>query len=117
VATVPNASLATIDPRKIVFYLLDASHPDNGGKATFFAWLGFTPFNWGALAEALMSLLKTAETSTALPSDYGTKYIVDGLIEGPGGRGAFVRTVWILDDGTDVPRFVTAYRTPLRRVE
>ena len=37
----PNANLAVIEKEKIVNYLLNAAHPDNGGKAAFFLELGF----------------------------------------------------------------------------
>ena len=29
----PNAHLAVVEERKVVDYLLNAAHPDNGGKA------------------------------------------------------------------------------------
>jgi len=32
----PNGNLATVDRDKIVEYLLNREHPDNGGKAEFF---------------------------------------------------------------------------------
>ena len=37
----PNAEKAIVERDKIVDYLLNAAHPDNGGKATFFESLGF----------------------------------------------------------------------------
>jgi hypothetical protein len=40
---------------------------------------------------------------------HGKKYIVDGAIETPSGKTPVVRTVWIVDEGSDVPRLVTAY--------
>jgi hypothetical protein len=42
------------------------------------------------------------------PSSFGEKYEVRGEIVGPSGR-AVVVTVWIILEGEDVPRFVTAY--------
>jgi hypothetical protein len=41
-------------------------------------------------------------------TDYGQKYIVRGTIAGMAGS-VKVLTVWIVLDGEDVPRFVTAY--------
>ncbi len=41
----PNAHLAVVEQEKICGYLLNAAHPDNGGKAAFFAGLGFQTEN------------------------------------------------------------------------
>jgi hypothetical protein len=38
----PSAERAIVDATKITEYLLNASHPDNGGKARFFESLGFS---------------------------------------------------------------------------
>ena len=37
----PNADNTLVERDKIVSYLLNASHPDKGGKAQFFEGLGF----------------------------------------------------------------------------
>jgi hypothetical protein len=37
------------------------------------------------------------------------KYVVGGTLNGPSGAVADVVTVWIVLDGEDIPRFVTAY--------
>ena len=42
-------------------------------------------------------------------SDYGQKYLVRGILEGPSERSAEVVTVWIILSGEVVPRFVTAF--------
>jgi hypothetical protein len=47
--------------------------------------------------------------SKKMESAHGRKYIIDGAIETPGGKTPLVRTVWIIDRGSDVPRLVTAY--------
>lgn len=41
--TITEVGDILIERAKIVEYLLDASHPDNGGKAAFFLGWGFTP--------------------------------------------------------------------------
>jgi hypothetical protein len=40
---------------------------------------------------------------------FGQKYVVEGTIEGPGGRTASIVVVWIVLTAEDFPRFVTAY--------
>jgi hypothetical protein len=84
-------------------------HPDNGGKAAFFAALGFDREEWETLAEALRKFALTAEVSKSMETVHGKKYIADGDIENPSGKAAWVRTIWIIDAGTDFPRLVTAY--------
>lgn len=37
-----NAHLAVVDRGKVLDYLLNEAHPDNGGKARFFVLLGFS---------------------------------------------------------------------------
>jgi hypothetical protein len=39
----------------------------------------------------------------------GEKYVLEGLLETPGGKRPPVRTVWIIDAGLTAPRLVTAY--------
>jgi hypothetical protein len=57
----PNAEKAVVEREKIEDYLLNAAHPDNGGKAAFFAGLGFRRANWEELAKALRMAATQAE--------------------------------------------------------
>jgi hypothetical protein len=103
----PDRESAIIEQDKLVNYLLNGAHPDNGGKAAFFQSLGFNRENWSALAEALRKLTEANEVAECLESSHGTKYILDGWIESS--ERAKVRTVWIIDKGQSSPRLVTAY--------
>ena len=105
----PNAHLAVAEQEKICGYLLNAAHPDNGGKAAFFGALGFHTENWRGLAAALRELAENCAAAKSLASAHGTKYIVEGRIRTPGARTSWVRTVWIVDRGAEAPRRVTAY--------
>lgn len=107
--TLPNAHLAIVEQEKIVAYLLNPMHPDNGGKATFFQALGFELDRWSELATALRRLALAGKVAKAVESIHGSKYIVEGRIEAPGGRSATVLSVWIVDRGLEAPRLVTAY--------
>lgn len=49
----PNAEGATIAENKIVYYLLDSSHPAGGSKAVFFLRHGFFAADWLRVATAL----------------------------------------------------------------
>ena len=104
-----NPNQALVEREKIVDYLLNPAHPDNGGKAAFFIALGFGRENWQTLATAFGKLADNGLVVKSLETAHGHKYILDGRIEAPGGKTAEVRTVWIVDRGLDRPRLVTAY--------
>jgi hypothetical protein len=54
-----NARLGLVTREKIADYLLNAAHPDNGGKAEFLASLGFRREEWEVLARASRRLAIT----------------------------------------------------------
>src|SRR5689334_3791841 len=97
----PNADLAVVDRVKITEYLLNPEHPDNGGKAGFFFALEFLRDDWDRLADVLRKLTLTADVTESMETVHGKKYIVDGELENPAGKAASVRSIWIIDTGTD----------------
>ena len=106
-----NADRATVDRSKVVEYLLNTAHPDNGGKAQFFASLGFSVAEADALIAALRVVGVAGTVVEHTTSEHGEKYVVDGVLAphtGDRGQRA-VRTIWIVDRGADTPRLVTAY--------
>jgi len=105
----PNINKLVVEREKIIDYLLNASHPDNGGKAAFFLSLGFNRNEWLVLARAFQDIALSAEITKSVESKHGRKYIIDGRIKSPSGRSALVRTVWIVNRGFDSTRRVTAY--------
>jgi hypothetical protein len=107
-ADFPFAGRLEIDRRKLTDYLLSPAHPVGRSKARFFARLGFSPAEADRLDQALCDLASAPETVDVQDSRFGTKYIVDGQLTGPSSQAA-VRTIWIVEHGSDVARFVTAY--------
>ncbi len=105
----PDADLLVGQREKITEYLLNAAHPDNGGKAAFFVAIGFSSNDWETFAAALRKLAETGEVIKTVETFHGLKYIVEGTIETPAGKRPTVRTVWITDRGLDGARLVTAY--------
>ncbi len=105
----PNAHLAIVEEEKITAYLLDAAHPDNGGKAAFFHKLGFHRGDWATFAGALRALADAGKVTKNVESVHGTKYIVDGRLDTPSGKSPMVRSVWIVDREVEAPRLVTTY--------
>jgi len=106
-----NAHLAVIDRGKIVDYLLHEAHPDNGGKARFFASLGFSRDDPERLVTALRDVAEHGDVVKSAESVHGEKYVVEGSLSRhtQESRWARVRTVWIIDRGDEAPRLVTAY--------
>ena len=106
-----NAHLAVVDRDKVLDYLLNAAHPDNGGKALFFESLGFSRDTPEDLMQALRDVAETGELVTTAESVHGEKHVVDGWLFGHSEERPHrpVRTVWIVDRGGDTPRLVTAY--------
>jgi hypothetical protein len=109
--TLRNAHLAVVDRQKVVDYLLNASHPDNGGKASFFASLGFSPEQPEQLVAALLAVAQAGEVVGAGQSEHAEKSVVEGWLTAhtKESRRRRVRTVWIVDADHEVPRLVTAY--------
>ena len=105
----PNIDRVQISQAKAVEYLLSPTHPEGAGKAEFFAAMGFRHEEWQTLAEALRQVARDFPVTKSMTSPHGRKYIIDGVLPTPSGRTPIVRTVWIVDAGTETPRLVTAY--------
>ena len=86
-----NAHLAIVDRSKVLDYLLNEAHPDNGGESAILRIAGL--------------LAGGAESA------HGEKHVVDGRLSGhtQERRQWSIRTVWIIERGEDAPRLVTAY--------
>ena len=89
-------------------YLLSSGLRVGGAKARFFAQLGFEHRNWAVLEDELLRFAQQ-EAQLGGATRFGQKYVVLGTIQGPSGRAAQVVVVWIILNGEDFPRFVTAY--------
>jgi len=105
----PNLDSALIPQRKIVNYLLSATHEAGRDKATFFRRFGFTVEAWETLANALHSHAAQHEIVKIEASPFGKRYVIEGPLPTPSGRIPQVRAVWFIDQSKTVPRFVTAY--------
>ena len=109
--TLPNAHLAVVNQRKVVDYLLNAAHPDNGGKSKFFEGLGYSGADPSPLVAALKGIAVVGEVIERFESVHWEKYVVDGMLisDTEQSRSRAVRTVWIVERSADAPRLVTAY--------
>jgi hypothetical protein len=110
---VPNAENAYVEERKITRYLLSDTSVDGAPKAAFFREFGFRAEDWATLASAIAQRVRTNECTRSEPTPFGMRYIVDGPIECPDGRGPWIRTVWQVSTPNAAPRLITAH--PLAR--
>ena len=104
----PHAGLAEVDPAKSGRYLLSESHPVGKSKARFFREAGFGESTSEVFIRGLLQIARTQEVLEAFETVHGRKYVLEGELDAPSGRRLRVRTIWIVDQGQDRPRFVTA---------
>ncbi len=105
----PHLENAVVPQAKVVDCLLSRTHPIGRHKAVFFEAFGFTTAGWQSLAEALLTHASDYELTTVEDSPFGKRYVIEGIMTMNDGRAILMRTVWFIDSGEDVPRFVTAY--------
>ena len=109
----PGIEKARVGEAKIVKYLLSATHRAGKSKAAFFMEFGFASERWEELERALRQHATDNEIAREERTIFGTRYVIDGLLQAPDGRLLNVRTAWFIDNDGDTPRFITAH--PLRR--
>ena len=107
--------VVVVPPQKITHYLLSLTSRDGKGKARFFFGYGFTVADWEVLADALKRHAAENPVTKTETTDYGTRYVIEGMMRTPDGRTPQLRTVWLLENAGDAPRFITAY--PLEKLE
>jgi hypothetical protein len=105
----PHREKAYVAPSRLADYLLSQTHPIGRWKAKVFRAAGFDETSITELERALISVARSEEVSIVESSAHGTKYVIEGAIGTPGGHRLALRTVWIVDAGTEEPRLVTAY--------
>ena len=107
--TVPNADRAIIAAEKLTGYLLNVSHKRGGPKAKLLLSVGYRADD----PQRLESDLRTQHLSLAVTrtseNAYGVVYEIEGPIKTPSGRVMGFCSVWRVDTGTDVARFITMY--------
>ena len=88
---------------------LNHSHPDGASKAAFFTAMGYRAADWRVLRQSLSAVALAGQVRAVAATNHGVKYIIDGAVDVPRGGRATIRTIWIIDTGSEVPRLVTAY--------
>lgn len=106
---IPYADRAMIDVRKLRDYCLSFDHSQGKNKARLFlSALGITAVDADALREELLRAVKSHEARLGKQDEYGQRYTVDFLLEWRG-RSAMLRTAWIIERNSEIPRLTTCY--------
>jgi hypothetical protein len=106
---IPNAERAEIAREKLTDYLLNLQHRRGAAKAKLLRSCGYSPAQWERLADDLRRQHLTLSIAVLEENDYGDRYVIEAPLATPSGRTIFVRSVWQIDTGSDVPRFITMY--------
>ncbi|MHC5728325.1 MAG: DUF6883 domain-containing protein [Nostoc sp.] len=106
---IPNAENAVVDIRKLRDYCLNPEHDKGKDKARLFSKiLGITADNAEELRHILLEIVKTHEVKWGRRDEFGQRYILDFTLEWQD-RSATIRSAWIIEEGSDVPRLTTCY--------
>lgn len=109
-ARLPGHEQAVIDPAKLRDYCLCPDHETGRHKARVFASaLGIGQEDWLYLATRLHRGLPDAPVTRIEPTPWGVRYEVVMMIDGLNGAEQSVKTGWMIDHGSDVPRLSSAY--------
>ena len=106
---VPNAARAVIAAEKLTGYILNVSHKRGGPKARLLVSFGYRSDNPQSLESDLRRQHLSLDVTRTHENAYGVVYEIEGPIKTPNGRSVRFCTVWQVDTGTDVPRFITMY--------
>ena len=106
---IPNAEHAIVDIRKLRYYCLDPLHEEGKHKAHLFViTLGMTADDADALRAILLHAVKLYDAKLGRRDAYGQRYTLDFPAEWQG-RRTMLRSGWIIEHGTDIPRLITCY--------
>lgn len=106
---VPHAQRAVVDIRKLTDYCLNTAHDEGKHKARLFAAaLGMTEQDAADLREALLEIVKKHDASLRLRDEYGQRYTIDFQLKWRG-RQAMIRSGWIIEHDSEIPRLTTCY--------
>ena len=105
----PNGINVAIPTEKVEQYLLSDIHAVGRAKARFFRGVGYGQEDPSVLKADLASIARNEQVPEVIQTRHGTKYILDGRVKTPSGSSVRIRTVWIVEPGSDRPRLVTAY--------
>lgn len=106
---IPNADRAIIAAEKLSAYLLNVSHKRGGPKARLLLSVGYRSDAPEVLESDLLAQHLPLDVSGSSANEYGVVYEIQAPIETPSGKVVRFCSIWQVDTGSDVPRFITMY--------
>ena len=106
---IPNAERAVVAADKLRGYLLNLSHRRGAAKARLLLDFGYRSDHPEVLEADLRAQHLSLDVTGTSTNAYGLVFEVEGPIRTPGGWSVRFCSVWQIDTGTDVPRFITMY--------
>ena len=106
---IPNADRAIIAVEKLTAYLLNPSHKRGGAKARLLFSLGYRTDAPHVLESDLRVQHLSLNAARTSHTPYGVAYEIDGPMTTPNGSTVRFCSIWQIDTGSEVPRFVTMY--------
>lgn len=103
-----DGEAAIIPAEKVRDYLLSPTHTIGRYKSAFFRSFGYAQEQWQVLERDLRAVLNS-EAQPVASTEYGQKFTVRGVLQGPNGRPGHIVSIWIILADETAPRFVTAY--------
>lgn len=107
--SIPHADKAIIAADKLRGYLLNPSHKRGGAKARLLLSLGYQTDAPHVLESDLRAQHLALDAARTSRNAYGVTYEIDGMIRTPSGRTVRFCSIWQIDTGSEVPRFITMY--------
>lgn len=102
-----NSQSAEVNLQKLLDYLLSDSHPIGKSKAKYLRSFGFSNANVELLKQGLITIAQTEDVKEVISSTHGVKYVIDGSLQTPVKVFIKLRTIWIIEKGEEVARFIT----------
>ena len=106
---IPNAERAVVDIRKLRDYCLNPQHNKGKHKARLFtSLLGMDSDNAEELRNTLLETVRTQDAQLGETDAYGQRYMLDFTLNWRG-KQARIRSAWIIEKGSDIPKLTTAF--------
>lgn len=105
----PNRNTSNVEDQKITGYLLNPNHKDGAPKEKFFTMHGFSLEEIEVFRTALINHAINRVVAEQMTSPYGKKYILVCEVETPDKRNPCIKSIWIINQGEENPRLISAY--------
>ena len=106
---IPNNNQSIVADKKITDYLLSETHEIGKFKAYFFKGFGFDLTDIDTFKDSLIQHSIDRDIEITKYSDFGIKYELKCEINTPDERNPCIVTVWIVENGDESPKLITAY--------